>query len=830
MGIIVDKAKAEDKSIPCTMYEYTENGVKKYLAWKPGVIGQLTDTQEKQFCELGIAKIQPISEEMKARWKRFGWKGGNPDGMTFEPGADGEPHYTIEKITEGDWHWKVYKDSEVYDEGHAPTEEGAAMLVKHHLEDLGKKKSANESPIKVGDIVMTPKGKAKVIGAGRGVVTVFSDDFGEKVFGEFAVSKISETPIKVGDQVKIIGGLMSYHEWSKGKIGIVKEVRMRTGMPPEYVIGVDGNEVWTWYVEKVGSGNVSSERTKLGNKITRGFSPAGWYGRDLASFLKQLGKGWKELYYEAPYHWATINIPERKIFTYTEGDTALIECDTTSKLHEEAKAHIDYLKEMGYSKPVYGEWEGLEKEILGQSGKEVESLVEKYDGWLITYTDGSFERGVSNERANELKAGLEMITERHYAKKSALGQSAEGNPGTQAQYPGEKVWYGINIADLTTVPQIQTVAPFFLPPKEQGYQVARGRNVDDMYVFWELPKEKAEGTDFILKGKSPRIRTETLTRMPKPYKQSGNPESKDAVPGDVRQELLGFAVEELIKKYRAGEITWAEIPNEVIRKEFPHMEDYIALLKKYDFGYAFVSAEISAVYPEIPFNEKTKRLQAVWLSPEKSLPSGNPEEPTMVHTTYAGKIIKVGERFWSDAFGDILRITGIFPKDRRIEVHREKAGISSEFALLDFEEDLERGGIRRFPPKQSSPEQSGQSPSGNPPPSGSKQKCKEKITHIKSAIDELIQAISNYATDKAFDRNLALKHLNNVKSHVFAGESKDQITHSDSIELTDKIEQVIDAVGIETSPKPGTSDMINSIKNKLFDLTLESYVECVVRK
>lgn len=57
---------------------------------------------------------------------------------------------------------------------------------------------------------------------------------------------------------------------------------------------------------------------------------------------------------------------------------------------------------------------------LPKSGNlTVESLVKKYDGWLVTYSDGSFERGVSDEKAEKLKAGLEMITERHYVKKSS---------------------------------------------------------------------------------------------------------------------------------------------------------------------------------------------------------------------------------------------------------------------------------------------------------------------------------------------------------------------------------------------------------------------------
>ncbi len=50
--------------------------------------------------------------------------------------------------------------------------------------------STSNPTIKVGDIVMTPKGEGRVVGAGRGLVTVFSDEFGELLFSEYALTKI----------------------------------------------------------------------------------------------------------------------------------------------------------------------------------------------------------------------------------------------------------------------------------------------------------------------------------------------------------------------------------------------------------------------------------------------------------------------------------------------------------------------------------------------------------------------------------------------------------------------------------------------------------------
>lgn len=114
------------------------------------------------------------------------------------------------------------------------------------------------------------------------------------------------------------------------------------------------------------------ETTDVGCKLTRGFSPAGWFGKELDLFASLIKKGFTELYYSAPYHWGVINIPEKKVFTYTEGDTALIECDTPERLVKEAQAHIDFLKEMGYSKASYGEWEELKKKLPKVSTKTVE--------------------------------------------------------------------------------------------------------------------------------------------------------------------------------------------------------------------------------------------------------------------------------------------------------------------------------------------------------------------------------------------------------------------------------------------------------------------------
>ena len=106
--------------------------------------------------------------------------------------------------------------------------------------------------------------------------------------------------------------------------------------------------------------------------MTRGFSMAGSDGSELGVYTTMLEKGYEELYYNAPYYWGIINVPENKIFTYTEGDTLLIECPTTQHLYDEAKSYIDFiLKDYERSGPLMtGEWKFVEEKIQQKLTKE----------------------------------------------------------------------------------------------------------------------------------------------------------------------------------------------------------------------------------------------------------------------------------------------------------------------------------------------------------------------------------------------------------------------------------------------------------------------------
>ena len=58
------------KSTPCTCYEYEIHGEKKQLCWSPGVVGTLSDEQEKLYCP--DKNVKPISHELQERLRHIG--------------------------------------------------------------------------------------------------------------------------------------------------------------------------------------------------------------------------------------------------------------------------------------------------------------------------------------------------------------------------------------------------------------------------------------------------------------------------------------------------------------------------------------------------------------------------------------------------------------------------------------------------------------------------------------------------------------------------------------------------------------------------------------
>jgi len=101
---------------------------------------------------------------------------------------------------------------------------------------------------------------------------------------------------------------------------------------------------------------------KAGCKIKRGFFLS-TDGQDFSLLSKLRRQGYKELYYTAPYHWAVIDPKTKKIFSYTEGDTAEITCSNKSALIKEADKHIKFMKNMGHSSPSWKEGEDLIKKL-----------------------------------------------------------------------------------------------------------------------------------------------------------------------------------------------------------------------------------------------------------------------------------------------------------------------------------------------------------------------------------------------------------------------------------------------------------------------------------
>jgi len=104
----------------------------------------------------------------------------------------------------------------------------------------------------------------------------------------------------------------------------------------------------------------------------------------------------------------------------------------------------------------------------------------------------------------------------------------------------DTIWYGINISDLSKVPGIEIIASFLLPPRQEGSIVLTGPNIDDNYIFWYMDREKADGIDFVLKTKSPGIRTVMRKQPPKLYKSrvAGVKDDADTI---LARELVLFA-------------------------------------------------------------------------------------------------------------------------------------------------------------------------------------------------------------------------------------------------------------------------------------------------
>ena len=93
-------------------------------------------------------------------------------------------------------------------------------------------------------------------------------------------------------------------------------------------------------------------KTKAGCTIKRGFmfSPN---GQDMNYFLKLLDRGYKEIYYTAPYHWSVVNPKNGDFVTYTEGDIDHIDCPNKKTMISEIKSQVDWFKKSHSSAKHY---------------------------------------------------------------------------------------------------------------------------------------------------------------------------------------------------------------------------------------------------------------------------------------------------------------------------------------------------------------------------------------------------------------------------------------------------------------------------------------------
>ena len=117
------------------------------------------------------------------------------------------------------------------------------------------------------------------------------------------------------------------------------------------------------------------EYTKRGSQLTRGFSWASSFDKDYALYESYLKKGYEKLYFGENYYWGVVNIPERKIFTYTEGDILLIEAPDVDHLIGEIEDYYNFLRAKGNEPDVYGGIPLIIERLKGKSGVVNEKII-----------------------------------------------------------------------------------------------------------------------------------------------------------------------------------------------------------------------------------------------------------------------------------------------------------------------------------------------------------------------------------------------------------------------------------------------------------------------
>jgi len=96
-----------------------------------------------------------------------------------------------------------------------------------------------------------------------------------------------------------------------------------------------------------------------GNLMSFGFSTAGWCGTEMDMFSQLSDKGFRELYYSAPYHWGMANPVTLEVFTYTEGDLTFISCKSMEKFLLELNSYLGWLRDNYGESWIYGDGELL---------------------------------------------------------------------------------------------------------------------------------------------------------------------------------------------------------------------------------------------------------------------------------------------------------------------------------------------------------------------------------------------------------------------------------------------------------------------------------------
>ncbi len=112
---------------------------------------------------------------------------------------------------------------------------------------------------------------------------------------------------------------------------------------------------------------LKSRKSKCGNLLVDGFIMDSDGNQAPNEYQRLLDKGFRQLYYSAPYHWCLVNPETLQTASYCEGDTTKIFCKTKKKFIEEVKSTFKFFKDDYPEKASF--WDISEKKMMKEINK-----------------------------------------------------------------------------------------------------------------------------------------------------------------------------------------------------------------------------------------------------------------------------------------------------------------------------------------------------------------------------------------------------------------------------------------------------------------------------